>query len=192
LLYTIAEVAALFRVSEPSVSAWIRAGMPIEERGKRGRGGVKTAIDLERAVRWYFQSNYERLELDRQRARLTAAQAELANLKHAETAGDLAPLSVIERSLKSLFAEIRTNVLALPSRLAPELEGQTAPERQATIERAAHEILDRLAAWTPRVAAGGSNGAALRDGVSETAGADGERVGGLKPRAESRGRRRAR
>ena len=105
---TVADLAAIFRVTEVSVFQWIKAGMPVAVQGKRGRGGKKTRLDLEACARWYFEANYERLELDRARARLANEQADRAALENAVTRDDLVPLSLIEREyIKTMRVERR-------------------------------------------------------------------------------------
>lgn len=149
LVVDLDQIAALFSVSSKCVRDWISAGLPTEVLGKQGRGR-KTQIDLRAAVDWYFRQDVERRELNRTRARLNRAMAENAELKAAASRGDLVSLAAIGREFGKLLAEIRTNALAIPSKLTPELEGlTTAPERYAAVEHVIHELLDHCARWRP-------------------------------------------
>ena len=148
LVLDLAQVAALFSVAEKTVRSWIAAGLPVEVQGKQGRG-KKTQIDLRAAVDWYFRQDVERRELNRTRARLNRAMAENAELKAAAARGDLVSLRGIGREFGKLLAQIRTNALAIPAKLAPELEGCTASQCYVTVEHAISELLDHCANWKP-------------------------------------------
>ncbi len=189
----VAEVARLFRVTEKTSVTWIKSGMPVAVEGKRGRGS-KHGLDLAKCVDWYFGENIEKLELDRARTRLANEQAITAALKNAETQRDLVPLSMVEKAWAGLLAELRTNALAIPTKLAPELEGQTVAERKATLDKAVFDLLDRVVAFRPKTAVGADDRVDGEgpDGGEEAAAGDGERVGRSAPRVERRGGGRAR
>ena len=190
----VADLARLFRVTEKSIYTWVKDGMPVVKAGKQGRGGHKTQLDLEKCVEWYFASNHEKLELDRARTRLANEQSLTAELKNAETQRDLVPLSLLTREFAGLLAEIRTNALAIPAKLAPELEGQTIGERKATLERSIFELLDRAVEYRPGSSLG-SNTTRDDDGSGKpetAAGGDGERMGRRKKDPKPGGRGRAR
>jgi phage terminase Nu1 subunit (DNA packaging protein) len=149
LILDLDQVAAIFCVSEKCVRDWANAGMPVAQAGSRGGRRIKTQLDLFQVVRWYFKENHERRELDRTRARLNRAMSELAELKAAASRGDLVSLRGIGREFGKLLAEVRTNALAIPAKLAPELEGRTASQCYVTVEHAVHELLDHCAGWRP-------------------------------------------
>ena len=189
---TVADLARLFRVTEKTVLVWIKAGMPVAKAGAQGRG-KKTQLELEKCVEWFFLTNFERLELDRSRTRLANEQADKAALENAKTRGDLVSLALIGREFGNLLTELRTNALAIPSKLAPELEGQTIAERKATLDRAIFDLLDRAVAWRPSLAAGtDSRGIeAPADLPAAAAGRDGQSMGGRAANPKRRGGRRA-
>lgn len=142
------EFADLLRVTPKTVTLWIQAGMPVVRRGKQGRG-QKTLIELKPAIEWYFRENHERLELDRQTSRLKQELADKAALTNAELRGELVRLNVIEREIASLAANLKQNVMALPTRLAAMLEGMSTDERKSTLERSCREVLEEFAAYRP-------------------------------------------
>jgi len=65
------------------------------------------------------------------RVRREAAEAELAELRLGETRGELIRLSAVKNALGVMFATARESLLQLPSRMAPQLAGETDP---ATIQ----------------------------------------------------------
>src|ERR1039458_2175052 len=101
---TLDDPAAICRVTPQAVHGWVKAGMPVVRKGARGRS-QKTLIDLQKAIEWYFGENYERLELDRQKTRLTSEQADKTAFENAERSRVLVPLSLIERDFSGLLAE---------------------------------------------------------------------------------------
>jgi phage terminase Nu1 subunit (DNA packaging protein) len=148
LVLDLDEIAELFGVAEKTIRSWISAGLPVEVQGRQGRG-QKTRLDLAGTVRWYHATHHEKHELDRTRARLNRAMAELAELRAGASRGDLVSLSAVGREFGALLSTVRTNALAIPAKLAPELEGQTTVERQATLEHAMNDLLDHCANWRP-------------------------------------------
>jgi hypothetical protein len=185
---TLDELAGICRVTPQAVHGWVKAGMPVTRKGSRGRS-KKTLVDFQAAMEWYFSENYERLELDRARARLANEQADKTAFDNAERARDLVPLLMIEREFGALLAEIRTNALALSSKLAPELEGLTIEERKAAIDRAVFDFLDRAAAWNPGSAASVGNESAPERAAKPAAPAasDDKPVGRRKKNSKRRG-----
>jgi phage terminase Nu1 subunit (DNA packaging protein) len=151
LILDLAETATLFGVSEKTLRAWAKSGgMPVVTVGTQGGARKKTRLDLLQVVGWYFARNPERRELDRVRARLTAANAELAELRAGASRGDLVSLRTVGAAFGEFLSVMRTNISALPARLAPELAASTTqPERFAVIETATNELLDYLSSWRP-------------------------------------------
>lgn len=189
-MLTVPELAALFRVTEQTIHAWTKAGMKVEVKGSQGRGHA-SQIKLEDAVEWYFSENFERLELDRERTRLAREQADKTALENAERRKDVVRLSIIEAELADEFSNIRTNMLAIPRKLAPELEGMNVKQRESTIDRSVRECLDGLAAYerTPRANTGAKDAQARPDKAPAAAAADGKSVGRRKSNPKSRGKR---
>lgn len=143
------ELADLFHVTPQAVYKWIHAGLPVVEKGRRGRGSHKTQLSLRATVDWYFSENAEHLEADRQRARRDKETADKLALQNAETRNDLARVSVMESELGMLFADHRSNALGLPSKLAPRLVGLDADQIRNIIEGGIYELLGGLADYRP-------------------------------------------
>lgn len=187
------DIAQLFGVTEKAVRGWIAIGMPIEKRGKRGRGGEKTQISLRAAVEWYFAENFERLELDRQRTRLAEEQADKLALENAERRGELVEISVWQLELESFLSELRAALLALPVKWAQRLDGDVN-QRKDRLESAVHEFLKTVAAYKPGKASSGGEAAAgsIADDSAAPAAVNGQSVGRQQAATERRKQRRAR
>lgn len=169
--------------------------MPVTKVGSKGGapGENEAQIDLEAAVRWYFRDNFERFELDRQRTRLASEQAQRIAIENAVRAGELGELNLWQEELEKHIGEVRAALLALPTKLAPRLDGDIN-QRRDRIEFAVHEILRRLAAYRPSVPGRGDAGADLEGAraLEPAAQTHGKRVGGPVPKAIKRKQRRAR
>lgn len=148
--YTLDQIAGIFRVTEKAIRDWIRAGMPVEVLGAQGRG-KKTAIKLESAVRWYFQTNHEGLELDRKRAALADEQRETAALRNAEARGDLASISAMAKQFSDAVAVAQALLLSIPTKEAPALAPLTdANAIESRLRKAIYEALQQLSEYGSR------------------------------------------
>lgn len=129
--------------------AWTRRGMPVAKPGRPGHGGA-AEYDLAAVVRWYFATNFERLELDRARTRLAHEQAEAKRMDNAVREGDLAPAHVILQVHAALVREADAKLGRIARKVAPDLEGLTTVERITVIDAAIRECLERLSTYRPR------------------------------------------
>jgi phage terminase Nu1 subunit (DNA packaging protein) len=103
-----------------------------------GRNGHQDATDLAEA------------ELRR-----TNADARLKELKADEMEGKLVDVAYVERSMGQINANVRARLLALPSKLTPQLVGIASPARvKAIVEKETNqtcEELVKIAGKAPRV-----------------------------------------
>lgn len=132
--HSLAAIARLLMISERRVQQLCQEG--VIPRAERGR------YDLEAAVQGYIsflQARTHRAddgEIDYhvEKARLTRAQADMAELQVARERGDVVSVAQIERNLAGVFAEVRANVRNVPGRVVSSLVGQTD-------ERAIRQVL---------------------------------------------------
>jgi phage terminase Nu1 subunit (DNA packaging protein) len=174
-------------------------GMPKAERG---------IYDIAACTAWYIrylQKSLEKRQDDlvrdetikwtRERTRLAAEQAEKTRMENELRRADLAEVSVIGMVVDDLVANAKTNLLALSRRIAPGLEGLNVREREEAISAQIRQCLEDLSSYRPQRpgarSVGRDHGKDHAQGAKATAAHDGERVGGRKPRVESRGKRRA-
>lgn len=185
------QVAAYFNVTEKAVRGWVAAGMPVQSLGTRGGARKKTTIALVDAVIWYFSQNHERLELDRARTRLASEQAEKARMENDLRRADLAEVSVIAMVIDDLVANARTNLLALPRKIAPELEGLNVQQREEAIEHPIKQCLEDLSSYRPKRPVGLDRRKDHAGPPKAPAKSHRKRVGRRKQGLKSRGKRRA-
>ena len=189
-------VAKALNVTPRRVQQLAAEGMPRATRGE---------YDLGQCMAWYIRFLQKALEsrqapggdaasqeFTRERSRLAREQADRTALQNAELRGDLGRLSVWQEELERFMAEMRAAILSLPSKLAPQLDGDAAA-RQRTLEAAVHEVLGRLATYRPSRRTSRSPAGDPARGVDSPAAsaADGQSVGRSASAAKQRGRGRA-
>ncbi len=179
MIYDLDQLGKFFHVTEKTIREWVDGGMPVVSHGKQGTR-KKTRIDLEAAIEWYFANNYEKVELERSRTRLANEQAESAKIKNEQQRGDTVSLRSVVRQVSLALSTVRTNVLAVPTKLAPILEHRPAAEIKAELER---EILACLEAITDfdirkRAREDFDGGDGSDAGLEATSQVNGKRVGG--------------
>lgn len=76
--------------------------------------------------------------------RLKSAQADLAELKYKEAAGELVPVEDVDRRLVAVFSQCKTRLLAIPSRTRQALPHLSAAD-VTTIRDLIREALEELA-----------------------------------------------
>lgn len=134
---TTSELAELFQVTPKTVRAWITAGMPTVLAGRRGAGN-ESRIDLAAAVAWYFQENRERLELDRQRARLAEEMADKHALENAVRRGELGVVAEMAAYYGQHIDRAQRRLAQIPQTL-----GQYCDDRNAaTVVSVAGRLID--------------------------------------------------
>ncbi|BAO20601.1 putative terminase, small subunit [Pseudomonas phage PPpW-3] len=121
------ECAEFFGVTPPTVDAWVRAGCPV----KKGQKGIASEFNSAEVANFLRQKAREEgggksvadeTELKR---RKLAAEAESAELALAKAKEEVAPVREFERATAMLMAEIRTNIMNVPSRAVLQLLGET-------------------------------------------------------------------
>jgi len=145
--------------------------------------------------------------IDIAKARSAAAKADQDEIKTAALKGLYLPRAGVTIAVQGAFARVRAKLLAMPSKAAPILFGmKSAVAIQAKMTELVHEALAELSATIVGIeetggdrgdhdAPGGEpgdsgSGAGLVAGDDAAADADGQPVGGRKPGAQRRGKRR--
>lgn len=101
---------------------------------------------------WYIVTAQNALDPDteglnpvREKARLDAAKADIAEIELATLRGDRIPADEVRELLDRVASVVRTNILAIPSKVAPLLHGKlTEAEREQLLSREIDEVLEAL------------------------------------------------
>lgn len=122
--------------------------------------------------------------LHRARTRLTEAKAETAEIDAALARGDVIAADIVEALWTDSLVKMKAKVLAMPTRLAPQLEGQSDTKViHQLLKEACHEALAEVADYDPEPLVAAWNekrrGSVEKDDeVGESAaGSDGQPVG---------------
>ena len=123
--YPLGTIAKLLMLSERRVNQLVAAG--IIPRAERGR------YELAPAVQGYIRFLQDRslnastgdVDFHAEKALLTKAQREMAELDLAKARGEVAPINEFERASAAMDTAIRTNVLNVPARVVLQLLGCT-------------------------------------------------------------------
>ena len=136
----------LFGVSDPTITHWIREGMP---RGKAGR------YDLASCVQWY-RARMDKALKERgadgdAKTELTRAQVERTRLDVAKLRGELVDASEAQRVLNEVAVIVSTQLDGLGPRVAGEVVGLTdVATIQGVIFREARAMRTAIAARISR------------------------------------------
>lgn len=144
--YPVATIAKLLMLSDRRVQQLTKEGViPKAERGR---------YELAPAVQGYIRFLQERslrsdqspIDYHVEKARLTKAQADQAEIELAKARSDVVSVAQIERNLSGLFAEVRTNIRNIPDRVVSSLIGSTDErEFKAVLLREIDLVLTALA-----------------------------------------------
>ena len=184
-------IARLLDLSERRIQQLSREGViPKAERGQYELiGSVRGYVRYLRDQALKAQAGAP--DYAAERARFIRARADLAEMEAEEKRHSLIAAEQIEAAWIAVLALLRTRLLALPDRLAPQLFDQpTVGDTRNLIRAAIREVLDDLA--QPNIeleadidlegVAGPEADAGEGTGGSEaTAGPDDQRLGGSKP-----------
>lgn len=138
--FTTSEIAELVGCTPRHLQQLAQDG--IIPKAARGRWSAASVT----AYCQYLQADVRRGPADFQaeRARLTRAQANLAEATLSQRQGELLARDDVDAAVIGAFARVRARLLAIPSKVAPMIGGQSSPEASETIRRAIYEALREL------------------------------------------------
>lgn len=129
-----AQLAAVLSLTTRQIRNLQDEGMPSRAVGNQRQ------YDLRQVVPWYVARKQEEAKPERKSeadARKALAEARLKELDLAEREGELVPLAVHRRVMGEVFDDVRSNLLNLPGKVAPQLTGLTSPREAVAILRPA-------------------------------------------------------
>ena len=138
---TWSEAAAFLNLSRQSFFRLVENGIiPKAADGEYILGDITDA---------YWRNQFDSEGLTAARTRLVTAQAELAEAELSEARGELHRASAVVKVWTDNVANARTRLLAIPSKVGPELVGQELTAIQAKLKVAVYEALKELADYDP-------------------------------------------
>lgn len=138
------DLSELLGISERTLTAWQKAGMPMQPRGVRGE---PNGYSVPKVIRWWIKREVAKVQDEQPRDRLARVQGDEVELKLAERRGELIPKAAIRPAWLGHIVATRQALRALPAALAPamaQLEG--VDELRDFLAEAIDEALTKLAA----------------------------------------------
>jgi phage terminase Nu1 subunit (DNA packaging protein) len=122
--------------------------MPVSERGSRGKpwriNTAEVSAWLEQRAKESVSGSDQADERELKRRKLAAETAKV-ELELARVRGEVVPLAQLERALANTFAEIKTNIRSVPSRVATAIIGESNETRiKAVILKEIDQALEVL------------------------------------------------
>lgn len=137
------EVALLFGVTVRTVRNWVIEGMP----GVKGEYPLKEIIPwrIDRLRRSMADPEKLKWEVD-----LKESKAKLARLKYDIKTGKFLEKEEVERQWVDIAMAFKQELLGLPHRVVPQLQGQSLQRMNEILKKRIWEIFDNLAALAKR------------------------------------------
>lgn len=98
----------------------------------------------------YYKSLYDLDSLNAAKTRLTKAQAEKAELELAEEKEELHRATAVMSVWAENITNAKTKLLAVPSKMAPQLVGLSTAEIETALRKEISEVLHELAEYNDR------------------------------------------
>ena len=152
---TKADVARIFRVSLPTVDAWVRSGCPFSRKGSRGHAWTFNLADV---IAWRFShvSNSEAGSLVQAQTRRTLIDCEHRELRLKRDRAELVPIDIIILEWTKLLQVFKTKIRNIPRKLSPFLATETDAIRvEAMLSKEVDEALEELGDYDPAKPSGG-------------------------------------
>ncbi|HEV7434345.1 MAG TPA: terminase small subunit [Pseudorhizobium sp.] len=127
------DLADIFGVTDTTIRAWERDGMPVIAKGSRG---LPDAYDTAACIEWRLAQVLARVPAeqpgdvvseDEARRRKIYAEAQLAELKLDVERGELVEISAVGEEVDAVFSQVRARLLAIPGALALALTNEPDP-----------------------------------------------------------------
>jgi phage terminase Nu1 subunit (DNA packaging protein) len=147
-IVTSAKVAQALDITERRVQQLVHEGLPRIAAGK---------YDLWSCAQWYIRYLQKAIEAratlnddssattwQAEKKRLTRAQANIAELDYRQKIGELIPAHLVDDKFMSFAGTVHDRFLALPSKVAPRLEGETREVIRVKLFESIRDLLNTL------------------------------------------------
>lgn len=134
-------VARAFGVSSRTAERWSQAGMPKSEEGGYDLIEIQAWKTL-KGAQHKDDSEDKKTEWD---VKYRQMKALIAEIQYKKLTGDLVPREEVEATMMNRIVAIKRQFLALPKRVAPQLEGLEVIEREELLMDRLKEIIQGFA-----------------------------------------------
>lgn len=140
------EMGRALKITRQRVSQLVQEGiLPVDEKG---------SILLVEGIKQYCRMKTDgaesgEVDFDKERALHEKAKREIAELKLDKMRKNAYSAPVVEYVMTAMAANLRTQLLGMPSKLAPFLEGKSKEEIYSLITKEIEEKLSELSEYSP-------------------------------------------
>lgn len=140
------EMGRALKITRQRVSQLVQEGiLPLDEKG---------SILLVEGIKQYCRMKTDdaesgEVDFDKERALHEKAKREIAELKLDKMRKNAYSAAVVEYVMTAMAANLRTQLLGMPSKLAPFLEGKSKEEIYSLITKEIEEKLSELSEYSP-------------------------------------------
>ncbi len=119
---------------------------------KNERGRYLLTQSIQGYVEFMKMGGYEvsPQDIKRQRVRLTKANADKAEMEAAVMKGSLIPSGVVKALWAEMIAAFKSSALAIPTKLAPQISGESVDVIKQILTKGVHEALQEIADYDAR------------------------------------------
>ncbi|WP_432647411.1 hypothetical protein [Mitsuokella sp.] len=140
--------ASCIGVTQPRVSQLIKDGIVLQDEKSAG-GGVYLVSGIINYMRSKSGSDEEDVDYMTEKAKHEKTKREIAELRLAKMEHSVYDAHTVELVMTEQYSNLRTQLLGLPSKLAPQLEGKKKEDIYAIMTREIEEKLEELAEYSP-------------------------------------------
>lgn len=137
------EIGDIFEVSSTTIDVYMKNGMPYdpaESKGYPNKYNTRECID------WWKHSKDEKLDWNKERARLTKFQADKAEIELQVLEGELLNADDVVKEWSNIFNQIKNSLLNVPTKASTLLQGvESMQETKTILEKLLREVLDKIA-----------------------------------------------
>ena len=146
------DLAIAIGVSPARVNQLVKDGIVV--RDENNQGG---AVILYESLKNYFQTSSakddgeETIDYWEEKAKHERARRQIAELRIAKMEGRAFDARTVELVLTEMLSNLRTQLLGLPSKVAPQLEGATKEQIYDTLTQEIEDKLSELSEYKPEL-----------------------------------------
>lgn len=139
------QVARVFEVTSRTVSRWVTDGMPVRPDGKFSITEIQTwrLLKAKNGANGN-QKSFGCGEKEKHEAIFRKYKAKLAEIDYKAAIGDLISKVEVEREMVSKILVVKSALLGIPRRLAPQLVGLEARQIEVILKERMEEIVENF------------------------------------------------
>ena len=146
------ELARTLGVTQPYISKLVKNGVLVRDDNDKN-GGVMVFASLKnyftRSLPASANGEEDDVDINLERAKREAAERKIAELKLAKMENRVYDARVVELVQTEMLSNLRTQLLGLPAKLAPIIEGKSRAEVYEILTKEIEEKLGELSEYTP-------------------------------------------